>query len=124
MFSIFKKKKPLNIYYQKIEKVIREKYQLDNILSIHRLGGYKYDNNLNSSLLDNIKYKEILDAINKYDYNSQTDNIEFYVLTSKSNTITLLAIIDPVKLWENDRIIAKQQISIQNISLNEFARIY
>ena len=123
-FSIFKKKKPLNVYYQKVEKVIKGKYQLDYIESIHRLGGYQYDYNLNSSLLDNLKYDEILDALKKYEYNSQADNLEFYVLTNKSNEIIILAIIDPVELWENDRIIAEQRISNQNVNLHEFEKIY
>ena len=123
MFSIFKKNKSSNLYYQKIEKLIKKKYAVDQFKSIYRLGGVEYNKN-SKPLLSDFRYEVVINALNKFEYNSQSDNIEFYLLSSVSNCNKLLAIIDPIELWENEMILAEIDLPNKGIDLNVFEKIF
>lgn len=94
-----------NIYYKKIEKLLRKQGLSHNMIEAYMLGGSVYSLENYDKALIAIKQNTFKNFLDTIAFDTQKDNMEFYLINYKSEKSKLIIVYDPFELYEPERIL-------------------
>ena len=102
-------------YYTKIKNLVAKEFGTDSFKQISFIGGCEFKEGLQSEIVMSIRNGVLKNVLNKYPFNTQTDDIELFYLEGDVNKIVLIMDYKELKYSEHILDVIKA-----NIELSEY----
>jgi len=98
-------RKNKNPYYKKIKKLLENQGLDTGMIEVYLLGGSTYNSENYEKALLAIEKNALKPFLDTNSYDTQLDNIEFYLIYYASGTSKIILIYDPFELYQAEEIL-------------------
>jgi hypothetical protein len=99
------RKRKKNPFYEKIEKLLHKDGFDNDITEVYLIGGCVYSSENYEQAQLSIKQNTLNNLLDTIEYDTQRDNMEFYLINYKSDVPKLIILYDPFELYELEYIL-------------------